>query len=117
MPYTWMRTLSAGSIPAVLRLYAPYAVLVATYNTEPLMGHQQLKEYFKMFMGNKGLHGQIDSMITQKVGAATVYSGLYTFRFKENGKPKTVKARYTYVVAPTPQGPRIVTHHSSEIPE
>jgi hypothetical protein len=116
MPYVWMRTLSSGNIPAVLRLYTPNAVLVATYNEEPLMGTPLLRSYFQKFMGKRGLHGQIDSMITQQAGSVKIYSGLYTFFFKERGQ-QAVQARYTYVVVPTPQGQKILTHHSSEVPE
>lgn len=117
MPYVWMRTLSSGSIPGVLNLYTPNAVLVATYNEDPLMGTALLRTYFNKFMGKKGLHGQIDSMISQQVGNVRIYSGLYTFFFQEKGKQQAVQARYTYVVAPTPRGMKIVTHHSSEVPD
>ena len=116
MPYVWMQRVCSGSIPYVLSLYTEQAVLVPTYSRAILQGHRQLGAYFHDFMGKEGLCGTIDGLITQSIGEAQVYSGFYTFHWTEQGVPKKVGARFTYVVVPTANGPRILTHHSSEVP-
>jgi len=117
LPYTWMQRISSGSIPAVLDLYHRSAVLVPTYSDSILRGKQQLLGYFKEFMGERpGMFGTIDTIMRQKVGALSVYSGTYTFYVPDQNGNQSVKARFTYVVIPTASGPKIVNHHSSEMP-
>ena len=118
LPHVWMNRVSSGSIPAVLDLYADSAVLVPTYSKNILRGKAQLLGYFKKFMGERpGMFGTIDGMVEQKVGRTRVYSGIYTFRVPSEGRVQSVRARFTYVVVPTPTGPKIATHHSSEMPK
>jgi len=121
-----MRAVCTHSVPAVLNLYRPHAVLVATYNADILQGQEQLRSYFQRFLGKQGLCGKIDGMVEQNLGNVKVLSGIYTFNFVERGIPQTVKARYTFVLTPeqirtghiwaSDQRWRIVTHHSSEVP-
>ena len=116
-PYIWMEALCSRSVPKILDLYLPNAVLVATFNKAPLQGKKQLAAYFSNLMKKDGLCGRIDGIVPQRVGkTGAVYSGLYTFQFSENGRPKAVQARFTYVVVPTRLGARVLTHHSSEVP-
>jgi hypothetical protein len=108
----------------VLALYAQNGVLVPTYSKSDLpgagvgvlRGHSQLVHYFRRFLGKRGLCGRVNTMVEQRFGRAVVYSGLYTFRWTDGGRPKTAKARYTYVTVSTPRGARIVSHHSSAVP-
>ncbi len=97
-----------ANAPAVLDLYSNTAVLVPTYDPGPLVGKRQLVGYFASFMSKPGLCGKIDSVVVQRIGATTVFSGLYTFAWR-GGR---AQARYTFVVADG----KIVTHHSSEVP-
>jgi hypothetical protein len=107
-PQLWMQRVCGGAIPAVLDLYSNTAVLVPTYDPGPLVGKRQLVGYFASFMSKPGLCGKIDSVVVQRIGATTVFSGLYTFAWR-GGR---AQARYTFVVADG----KIVTHHSSEVP-
>ena len=126
-PELWMKTVCTRSVPAVLSLYRHNAVLLATYNADILQGHNQLRSYFQRFLGNEGLCGRIDSVVEQDFGNVKVLSGIYTFNFYEAGIPQTVKARYTFVLTPedirtghiwaSDKRWRIVTHHSSVVPE
>jgi hypothetical protein len=112
-PQIWMQTLCSGSVPAMLELYVPNAVLVPTYSEEILQGHDELADYFDEFMDKENFCGRIDEVIRQ----GSVVSGVYTFRWTENGRRQQVEARFTYVFVNTPEGPRILTHHSSEVPD
>jgi len=117
-PELWMHTICQGSVGGVLSLYWPKAVLVPTYSDRVLSGHHELAKYFKMFLGKEGLCGQIDGLIEQDLGSVKSISGIYTFRWMDSGRPKSVVARYTFVLTPASGNHwRIVTHHSSEMPD
>lgn len=126
-PALWMHMVCSGSVRSVLSLYRPEAVLVATYNKDILRGHTQLRAYFKRFLGKDNLCGHIDGMVEQNLGQVKVISGVYTFRWSEGGEPKSAKARFTFVLTPEnirsgriwsdSQRWRIVTHHSSVMPD
>ena len=107
-PALWMQRVCGGSIPAVLDMYSNNAVLVPTYDPGPLVGKRQIASYFAGFMSKPGLCGRIDSVVAQRLGTTTVFSGLYTFAW-QGGREQ---ARYTFVVA----GGKIHTHHSSKVP-
>jgi hypothetical protein len=119
-PTIWMRAVCTRSVPTVLSLYRPDAVLVPTYDPDVLQGHAQLRAYFRSFLSKENLCGKIDGVVVQNLGAVRSLSGLYTFHFIEDYKPQTVQARFTYVLVPEPgaSGPtwKIATHHSSEVP-
>ena len=126
-PALWMHMVCSQSVKSVLSLYRPDAVLVATYNRDILQGHTQLRAYFRRFLGKDNLCGEINGMVEQDLGDVKVLSGIYTFRFSERGQPKAVQARFTFVLTPEnvrsgrvwtdSQRWRIVTHHSSEMPD
>ena len=87
----------------------------------------ELAEYFKMFLGKEGLCGRIDGLVEQDLGSVKSVSGIYTFGWTERGRPKSVAARFTFVLTPesihtgrvwvADKRWRIVTHHSSEMPD
>ena len=107
-----MQRLCSGSLPAVLDLYTPRAVLVPTYGSTVLQGKAQLAVYFREFVGKRPeLCGTIDnkSVVVQQIGITKITSGDYTF-FWRGGKSE---ARFTIVQSPF----GIVTHHSSESPK
>lgn len=115
----WMKTLCQRNIGAITALYAPDAVLVATFAPAPLQGKTQIRNYFQEFIGGKpGLCGTVVSSLVQRP-AANVYvvSGLYNFTWLEQGEPASQKARYTYVWRKSMGNTwQIITHHSSVVP-
>jgi hypothetical protein len=116
MPALWMERVCTRSVPAVLALYRDDAVLIPTYDKSDLpgagegvlIGKGHMAGYFQRFLAKPDLCGTIDTMVTQQAGPVTVYSGLYTFRWRGG----TARARYTFVVV----GSSIITHHSSAAP-
>jgi len=107
-----MRRLCAGNLAPLLGLYAPDAVLLATYEAQPLIGHDQIAAYLNDFIGQKpGLCGSIDCLINQSLNPGVLcqsISGIYSFRWRGG----SATARYTFVFT----GAGIMTHHSSETP-
>ena len=125
-PELWMRMVCGGSVRSVLSLYLPDAVLVPTYNQDVLQGHTQLRAYFRRFMSKDNLCGHVDGMVIQNRGGLRIISGIYTFRWTENGREESVKARFTFVLVSedirtgrvwsSDTRWRVLTHHSSEVP-
>jgi hypothetical protein len=97
----------------VLGLYAPDAVLVPTYSEEILRGHEELAGYFDEFLYKEDFCGRITEVFHQ----GPVVSGTYVFQWTEGGRPMQVEARFTFVFINTPSGQKILTHHSSEVPD
>ena len=116
-PHIWMEQLGKRSVEGMVDLYLPTAVLVPTYNRDVLRGKKQLAAYFKRFLAKDSLTGTVNNVVGQRVGKAGVFSGIYTFYFRDGAMPQQVRARYTFVVVPTRLGARILTHHSSEVPK
>ena len=119
----WLDTLSTGNPEAVTNLYLPRAVLVATFEAEPLQGKREILGYMKEFLGGKpGLSGKICSQILQcPAPNVCVVSGVYEFAWPSSYGgtmiEKKQKARFTYVFEKTVNGWGILTHHSSVLPE
>ena len=101
--------------PRIVQLYSPKAVLLPTFE-KIKTGRKEIAGYFSEFMKKEGLCGKIDSLTTKNLGNGLATSGIYTFNFKENGKPQTQRARFTYVFKPHDGNWLIESHHSSVIP-
>jgi hypothetical protein len=121
LPVEWMRRICSGSVPAVLALYADQATLVPTFAKSDLpgaglgvlQGRQQLAPYFQRFLSKQQLCGTVDTLVAQRFGNVRIYSGLYTFSWREGARRQSANARYTFVTV----GPLIVSHHSSAVPQ
>ena len=115
----WLATLCQGNPKAMLSLYDPKALLVATYGQTIKKGHRQLLGYFRTFMAKKDLCGKIDSQHFQRVGKNLLLnSGLYTFSWLDDqGQLQSVTARFSFVYKRNLWGKwKIMNHHSSVLP-
>lgn len=103
-----------GNVPSsdIVSLYSSNAVLLATYENL-LVGKTAIKGYFDEFLNKENLSCKIVENITQNFIREQIASGIYLFSFTENGKKKTVEARYSFVI----YDDKIINHHSSESPE
>ena len=116
-PHLWVEAISSRNIAKVLELYLPTAVLVPTLNADLLKGKDQLTRYFHRLLVKDNFRADLQGVVPQRAGKIASFSGAYTFRWTENGRAKVLPARYTFVVVPTRVGARILTHHSSEVPQ
>jgi uncharacterized protein (TIGR02246 family) len=115
----WIGAINDGNINSVGALYAPDAVLLATFAPEPLTTPGKRRNYFVQFKARKNMTAVVDHCIVTTLGKdAGTASGLYTFSYEsENGAPQTVKARFVFVYARAAEGDwLIVAHHSSVVP-
>ena len=113
----WLDSICSGNIESVLSNYDDDAVLVGTIAQTIKRGKGELRGYFDGFMAKSNLCGKINSYTIQHSGNIAIDSGIYTFSWTENGEPQSVVARYSFVYEKTPKGWKILSHHSSALPE
>ena len=112
----WLNTLADGNAVAMTDLYLENGVLLGTLAKEIKQGHEQLQQYFEMFL-KKSPIGSVDSFILQNFGDVCISDGTYTFEIDgEGGNRESVAARYTYVWKKENKKWMIATHHSSVNP-
>lgn len=98
---------------AVVKLYAPDAILLGTVSPVISVGTEAIRKYFSMIKdsGNKNV---IQERHTIVLGDnAVVVTGFYEFTRMKEGKPVPGPSRFTMVIARDGGEWRIVHHHSS----
>ncbi len=113
---TWAKALSSNDPKKIADLYAPGALLYATFQTQ-LDTPAAIQGYFTKLMKHENLAVKFDKQNIRMFNEAAVNSGLYTFSYTDHGKLISVPARYTFVFVHESNGWKIVEHHSSVLPE
>lgn len=114
----WATDLSSGNPQKISDLYAPGAILSATFENQ-LDTPKAIQKYFTKLMQHKDLAVKFTKENIRMFGDTAVNSGFYTFSYTDTKNNKTVKipARYTFVYAKDNGNWKIVEHHSSVLPE
>ena len=111
----WVSLIPERSPKKQSSLYSKNAVLLATF--EPmLLGRKEIFGYMLEFLNKDNMTCRIIKNVTQidEDRDTMIASGIYLFSFDdEDGDRQEVLARYTFVIN---EG-RIITHHSSVVPE
>ena len=118
IPRIWADRLNAGDVDGVVSLYDENALLLATFDAEPLVQPAQRRKYFEGFMGRPGAGVELDdttllpNRLSEGVYQAT---GLYVFFYEEGGVLVRQNARFTFIVSVDDRH-LILHHHSSLVP-
>ncbi len=112
----WFAALQARDAQRVTDLYAPDALLLATFASEPLTSPKEVLAYFERLVANEGLRAELDQIRFYGDANVSVASGLYTFRFIQDGKPISIPARFTLTFERKGGRWLITSHHSSVQP-
>ena len=111
---TWNQALRSGDPEKVADLYAERSILLPTLSNTPRLTRAEKVDYFRHFLENRP-SGEI-VMRQISIGAdIAVDTGLYTFHYATTGE--SVRARYSFTYGWDGDGWRIVSHHSSVMPE
>lgn len=98
---------------AVVKLYAPDAILLGTVSPVISVGTEAIRKYFSRLKGS-GNRNAIQERHTIVLGDnAVVVTGFYGFTRMEDGKPVPGPSRFTMLVTKTGGEWRIAHHHSS----
>lgn len=113
----WAQTFNGGDPSAIASLYLDDGVLWGTVASGLLTGRQAIREYFARACVPGALpRVQIEQQHVRVIGDVAVNSGAYLFHVIEQGHERPLPARFSMVWRKTPQGWRIVDHHSSARP-
>ncbi len=112
----WNAALQTGNAEAVANLYAKDGVLLPTVSNQVRADHAAIVKYFRHFLELKP-KGTLNEVHITCFGSVAINQGIYTFDVVRDGKPGKVQARYSFAYAKEDGGWKIVSHHSSEMPE
>tara|TARA_B100001750_G_C15044549_1_gene368332 strand:+ start:90 stop:452 length:363 start_codon:yes stop_codon:yes gene_type:complete len=107
----WISTIKNGDPKQVVSLYRDDGILLGTFSNKERVGHELIIEYFENLLKSP-VEVKIVSENPHVFGSDAVNSGHYNFM--TNGK--TIRARFSFVYHKDDEW-KIVSHHSSVIPE
>ena len=108
----WVSTIKQGDPQQVTNLYRENGILLGTFSAKKRVGHELILEYFENLLKNP-VDVEIVSEHVHNSESMAVNSGLYNFI--TNGK--TINARFSFVYARDDAEWKIISHHSSVLPE
>jgi uncharacterized protein (TIGR02246 family) len=113
----WDAALQTGDPETVADLYAKDGVLLPTVSNKVRTDHAAIVDYFHHFLELKP-KGTLNEIHVTCLGDDTaINQGIYTFDVVKGGQPSKVQARYSYVYHKEDGEWKIVSHHSSAMPE
>lgn len=112
----WNAALQSGNAETVANLYAKDGVLLPTVSNQVRADHAAIVDYFHHFLESKP-KGTLNEVHITCFGDVAINQGVYTFDVVRDGKPGKVQARYSFAYAKEDGDWKIVSHHSSEMPE
>ena len=108
----WDTAIKSGDPKQVTNLYHGDGILLGTFSNKKRVGHELILEYFENLLKSP-VDVEIVSEHPHVLELAAVNSGLYNFI--TNGK--TINARFSFVYHKDNAEWKIVSHHSSVMPE
>ena len=108
----WTNAVKSGDPKQVVSLYRDDGILLGTFSNKERIGHELILEYFENLLKSP-VEVQVVSENPHIFESAAVNSGHYNF--VTGGK--TINARFSFVYHKSDSGWKIVSHHSSIMPE
>jgi uncharacterized protein (TIGR02246 family) len=112
----WNAALKTGNPETVADLYAKDGILLPTVSNKVRTDRAGIADYFHHFLELKP-KGTLNEVHITCFGDVAINEGIYTFDVVRDGKPDKVQARYSFVYAKEGSDWKIVSHHSSKMPE
>ena len=108
----WVGAVKSGDAKQVVSLYRNDGILLGTFSNKERVGHELILEYFENLL-KQPVEVQIISENSHVFVSDAVNSGHYNFVVSG----KTIKARFSFVYHKDNGEWKIVSHHSSVMPE
>ena len=108
----WTSAIKNGDPKQVTSLYHENGILLGTFSPKERVGHYLILEYFESLLKSP-VEVQVVSEHPLVFGSVAVNSGLYNFITDS----KTINARFSFVYSKNDDGWKIISHHSSVLPE
>ena len=107
----WTDAVKNGDPKQVTNLYLEDGILLGTFSNKERVGHELILEYFENLLKSPVEVQIVSEHPFVESPDCAINSGHYNF--VTNGK--TINARFSFVWQPSPW--KIISHHSSVIPE
>ena len=107
----WVEKIRGNNANQVAELYHDDGLLLGTFSDIERLGKELILNYFENLLKSK-IDVEIITQHEHKTDSLVVSSGLYNF--KVDGK--IIKARFSFVFVKTNESWKILSHHSSELP-
>ena len=108
----WVNAIKNGDPKQVTSLYHQDGILLGTFSAAERVGHELILDYFENLLKNP-VEVNVISEHSHDFESSAVNSGLYNFVTEG----KTINARFSFVYQKGNDGWKIVSHHSSVMPE
>ena len=109
---TWVDKIRTNDPKQVVSLYHDDGLLLGTFSDIERKGHDLILDYFENLLKAK-VDVEIVTEHKHETESLVTNSGLYNFIVDG----KTVNARFSFVFTKTNAGWKILSHHSSVLPE
>lgn len=115
----WNAALQTGDPEVVADRYAKDAVLLPTLSNEVRADRAGIVDYMEHFLENKPAGKKVETHVNVLDDNSALDSGVYEFTLtdKATGKKRVVAARYSYEYEKQNGEWKIISHHSSAMPE
>ena len=108
----WVDAIKSGDPKQVTNLYHGDGILLGTFSNKERVGHNLILEYFENLLKSP-VDVEIVSEHPHVLESSAVNSGLYNFLTND----KIINARFSFVYHKDNAEWKIVSHHSSVMPE
>ena len=108
----WTGAIKNGDPKQVTKLYHEAGILLGTFSPKERVGHYLILEYFESLLKSP-VEVQVVSEHPLVFGSVAVNSGLYNFITDS----KTINARFSFAYSKNDYVLKIISHHSSVLPE
>jgi uncharacterized protein (TIGR02246 family) len=108
----WVSKIQSAEPDQVVSLYHDDGLLLGTFSDKERMGHDLILEYFENLLKSK-VDVEIVTQHKHESESLVTNSGLYNFIVDG----KTVNARFSFVFIKTENDWKILSHHSSVLPQ
>ena len=113
----WVDALNDHKLETIVAQYASRAVLLPTISSELRIDHDRIRAYFEMLLQMKPKLRVVQSILHHFGGNVAVRSGIYVFTLDRDGTSDNLWARFTFIYHQENGEWKIMTHHSSTLPE
>jgi uncharacterized protein (TIGR02246 family) len=107
----WSATYSSNDRDALVKLYAPDAILLGTVSPVMSEGTEAITKYFGPPSGNTNVIGERRTIVLGD--NAVLVTGFYEFTRMKDGQPVPGPSRFTMLLTKRDGDWRIAHHHSS----
>lgn len=109
----WSAAYTSNEPEAIVKIYAPDAILLGTVSPVISVGTEAIRKYFSLVKGsgNKNTIQERHTIVVDE--NAVVVTGFYEFTRMKDGQPSPSPSRFTMLVTKRDGAWHIAHHHSS----